>query len=70
MFSRINTCLAIGDSTGQVHVIDVSCGSQQLKYAAHEDIVSSLAYTASGQLLFSGGNDCKGNNNFFIYFSE
>ena len=65
MFSRINTCLAIGDSTGQVHVIDVSCGSQRLKYAAHEDIVSSLAYTACGQLLFSGGNDCKGNNLFF-----
>ena len=62
MFSCINTCLAIGDSTGQVHVIDVSCGSQRLKYA---DIVSSLAYTACGQLLFSGGNDCKGNNLFF-----
>ena len=58
MFSRINTRLAIGDSTGQVHVIDVSChcGSQQLKYAAHEGIISSLAYTACGQ-LFSGGND-------------
>ena len=62
-FSRINTSLVIGDSNSQVGEIDVSSGSQQFKYVmAHEGIISSLAYTACGQLLFSGGNDCKGNN--------
>ena len=44
---------------GQVHVNDVSCGSQQFKYAAHEGIISSIAYAACGQ-LFSDANDCKG----------
>ena len=62
MFSHINTCLAYGDSTGQVGVCDVSSGSQHFKcILAHEGIISSLAYTTCGRLLFSGGNDCKGN---------
>ena len=62
MFSHINTYLAYGDSTGQVGITDISSGTQHFKsIVAHEGIILSLAYTMCGQLLLSGGNDCKGN---------
>ena len=59
-FSHIDSCFAYGDSTGQIGIIDVSSGTQH-SFVAHEGPISSLAYTSCGQLLLSGGKDCKSN---------
>ena len=60
MFSRIESGLTYGDSTGQMGVTDVSSGNQHF-ILAHKGLISSLTYTVCGRLLLSSGTDCKGN---------
>eukprot|EP00051_Salpingoeca_urceolata_P020402 m.305850 g.305850 ORF g.305850 m.305850 type:complete len:1526 (-) comp19613_c0_seq7:81-4658(-) len=56
-FSPDGSTVSVGSDDKKIHVIDMETGQQTHRLKGHQDYVRTLAYSADGTRLLSGGKD-------------